>query len=226
LPWLRASLARGFLDRVDDVLIAGAAAEIAIERVADFLLGGVGVAFEELAGSHDHAGGAEAALEAVLVPESLLDGVEVAIGGEAFDGDDVAAVGLDREHGAAFDDFAVKGDGACAADGRLAADVGAGEAGDFAKVVDEEHARFDFIGVRFAVDGQGDFSFHVGSAYFMLSQPIEASFGIVTHVWVTHLWGGAAPECVGGLRYMMVTKFAGKSKGVGGRFAPWLVGGG
>jgi hypothetical protein len=92
-------------------------------------------------------------------------GCRVAIGGQAFDGDHFSAVRLDGEHGAALDDFAVERDGACAADGRLAADVGAGEAGDLAEVMDEEHAGLDFIGKGFSVDLQGDFSFHFYPAF-------------------------------------------------------------
>src|ERR1017187_3499704 len=129
---LRSCLVRSFLDRVDDVLVARAAAEIAVQTVADLFVGGVRVALQQLAGSHDHARRAEAALEAVLVPEGFLHGVQIAIGGQAFDGDDFAAVGLDGEHGTTFDDFAVERDGAFAADGRFAADVRAGETGAFA----------------------------------------------------------------------------------------------
>src|ERR1035438_9516275 len=71
---LRSSLEGGFLDRVDDVLVARAAAEIAFQTVADFFLGGARVALQQLTGSHDHAGRTKAALEAVLVPEGLLHG--------------------------------------------------------------------------------------------------------------------------------------------------------
>ena len=99
--------------------------------IADLVLGGARVALQQLAGSHDHAGRTEAALEAVLVPERLLHGMQIAIEGQAFDGNDLGAVGLHGEHAPAFDDSAVERDGACAADGSLAADVRAGESGDF-----------------------------------------------------------------------------------------------
>ena len=96
----------------------------------------------------------------MLVPERLLHGVEIAVGGEAFDGDQFAAVGLHGEHGAGFDGLAVDGDGAGAADGGFAADVGSGEAGDLAEVMDEKQARFDFVGIRLAVNFERNFSFH------------------------------------------------------------------
>jgi hypothetical protein len=148
-------------DRVDDVLVAGAAAEVAVEAVADFVVCRVRVALDDLFGNHDHAGGAEAALEGVLGPESFLHGVELAFGGgEAFDGEDACAIGLDGKHAAAFDGFAVEFDGAGSAEAGLAAHVGTGEAEDFAEVVDEEQTRFDFVGVRHAVDGYVDGSVH------------------------------------------------------------------
>src|SRR5438477_392767 len=67
----------------------------------------------------------------MLVPEGFLHRVQIAVGGQAFDGEDIAAVGLDGEHRARLHRLAVEGDGACAADGSLAADVGAGEADHF-----------------------------------------------------------------------------------------------
>src|SRR5215471_1921463 len=74
------------LDRLDDVDVAGAAAEVSGDRPADLVLVGVLVALDERARSHHHARGAEAALEAVLLHEALLDGVQL--------------VGLQALHGA------------------------------------------------------------------------------------------------------------------------------
>ena len=134
MPWLTPSVfAAAALHRVDDVLIAGAAAEIAFEAVADLFVGRIGIALEQLLGRHDHAGSAEAALEAMLVPEGFLHGVELAVGGEAFDGHHLAAIRLDGEHGAGLYGLAVERHGAGAADGGFAADVAAGESDDFAQ---------------------------------------------------------------------------------------------
>src|SRR5207247_8112489 len=140
----------------DDVLIAGAAAEIAFDAVADLGVGGRRVALQQLFRSHDHAGRAEAALQAMLIPESLLHVVQMAIGGEALDGEEAAAVGLHGEHGAGFDGLAVHLDGAGAADGSLAADMGAGESDHLPKVVDEKQAGLHFVLVALAVDGEAD----------------------------------------------------------------------
>src|SRR4029077_17969674 len=87
-------LLRRVLDRLDDVVVAGAATEVAFEAVANLGLAGALVPLEELVGGHDHARGAEAALEAMLLPEALLDRVELPILGEPLDRHDVGAVGL------------------------------------------------------------------------------------------------------------------------------------
>ena len=73
----RAAGAGGVLDRLDDVVIARAAAEVAREPLADLALGRVGVALEQVGRGHDHARRAVAALQAVLRVEALLERVQV-----------------------------------------------------------------------------------------------------------------------------------------------------
>ena len=66
---------------------------------------------------------------------------------------DLAAVGLDGEHRAGLHRLAVEQDGAGAAVGGVAADVGAGQAQVLAQEVDQQQARLD-LGLRGgAVDG-------------------------------------------------------------------------
>src|SRR5436309_8298550 len=88
--------------RCDDVLVAGAAAEVPLKGMADLLLRGVGVGGQQVRRGHDHPGRAEAALEPVLLPERLLQRMEPSGRGQAFDGGDGVAFGLDGEHGAAL----------------------------------------------------------------------------------------------------------------------------
>src|SRR5215468_7661985 len=90
-------LLRGVLDRLDDVDVAGAAAEVPGDRLADLGLARVGVPGEERAAGHHHARRAVAALQAVLLPEALLDRVERRALLETLDCLDLAAVGLDGE---------------------------------------------------------------------------------------------------------------------------------
>src|ERR671920_494434 len=59
-------------DRLDDVVVAGAAAEIALEPLADFLFRGIRIALHEIDRAHDHAGRAKAALQAVVLAERRL----------------------------------------------------------------------------------------------------------------------------------------------------------
>lgn len=68
--------------------VAGATAEIAFDGVGDLLARGPGIALEQLDASHDHAWRAITALQTVTFPEALLDWMELAILGKAFDGGD------------------------------------------------------------------------------------------------------------------------------------------
>src|SRR5215510_16576675 len=63
----------GCIERgVDNALIAGAAAQVAGDGDAHLLLGRVRIVAQELDERRQHAGRAEAALEAVIVAERLL----------------------------------------------------------------------------------------------------------------------------------------------------------
>src|ERR1700761_9173450 len=75
LGWLvAAELGRGPEHRFHDVLVTGAAAQVAGQRPPDVFLTRVRVAVEQALGRHHHAGGAEPALQPVLLLEPLLDG--------------------------------------------------------------------------------------------------------------------------------------------------------
>src|SRR3954469_20307617 len=72
------------LDRVDDVHVPGAAAQVAADGLTDLHLARAAVPGEQRAAGDHHPGGAVPALQAVLLPEALLDGVELAILLQAF----------------------------------------------------------------------------------------------------------------------------------------------
>ena len=82
---LACGLLRGVLDCFDDVLVAGAATEIAIETVTDLFARRIGVALEQLRRSDDHSGCAVPALQSVSFPESFLHRMQFAVLCEAFD---------------------------------------------------------------------------------------------------------------------------------------------
>src|SRR5712692_11485814 len=114
----------GRLDRLDDVLVAGAPAEVPLDPQPNLLLGWVRIAFQQLLGRQDHTRRAEAALETVLVPEGLLERVKLATLGQALDGGDLGAVRLHGKDRARFDAVAVHLDGAGPAVAGVAPDVG------------------------------------------------------------------------------------------------------
>src|SRR5438093_6891241 len=129
--------------RLDDELIAGAATEVAGDALADLGGAGAGVLPEQLEGEQEHRRGAEPALQALLLPERLLQRVEFAVGGEPLHGLDLGAVGLDGEHEAGADALAVHEHRAGAAHAVLASDVGADQPEVLAQELDEGAAGFD-----------------------------------------------------------------------------------
>src|SRR5262245_37538826 len=86
------------LHGLDDVLIPGAAADLAGDRGTDVLLRRARVLGEQRHRRQHHPRRAEAALKAVLRAEGLLDRVQRAALHQSLDRGDPAAVGLDREH--------------------------------------------------------------------------------------------------------------------------------
>ena len=67
-------LRAGQLNAVDDLAVAGAAAKVAPDGGANLLLRGVGVLVQQRLARHDHAGGAEAALDRAADPEGVHEG--------------------------------------------------------------------------------------------------------------------------------------------------------
>src|SRR5579862_604466 len=78
--------------------------------------------------------------------------------GEALDGGDFALMRLEGQNRAGLDAFAVQQDGASAAEGCVAANVGAGEVQSFADKFNEHESRLDGALVESAVylDGDGN----------------------------------------------------------------------
>ena len=142
---LPARIGRGCLHRADDVLIAGAPAQVALEAVANLLGRRIRVGAQDLVRGEHHARRAEAALQAVLGPERVLQRGELAVG--APDPSIVVtlgAVGLHREARARLHGDAIEQHRARAALAGVAADLRAGQAG-IAQEVDEEEPRLDLL---------------------------------------------------------------------------------
>jgi hypothetical protein len=142
-------------------LVAGAAAEIAVDGFPDLAVGRAGMMLQQVMRAHDHAGGAEAALQPVLLPEPLLDGVQLVAVGEAFHRGDFAAVGLHRQYGTGLDRASVQQHGAGAAQRGLTADVGAGKPGDFAQEVHQQQTRLHGGALIYSIDADCDVLLHM-----------------------------------------------------------------
>ena len=148
--------ARGSLDRLDDLLVAGAAAEVAGEALLDLGAGRVRREGEQRLRGDELARDAEAALRGAGVEERLLERMEPIAGRQPLDGADGRAVRLDREHQARIDAHAVDHDGAGAAFADEAALLRAGQPEIVAQDLEERVVRRDLDRARPAVDGQLD----------------------------------------------------------------------
>src|SRR6266403_5273883 len=79
---------RGKPDRVENLLVAGAAAQVSGQAIADLLIGWIGKSLQELARRQDHSWRADSALRAARFRERLLHRVQLSIFGQAFHGHD------------------------------------------------------------------------------------------------------------------------------------------
>ena len=150
----------GVLDRLDDVDVAGTAAQHAGHGRPDVFVRTFGV-LQEFVQGHQQARRAEPALQPVLFPEPVLNRVQTVAPGKSFDGQRPAAVGLHRQQEARFDRLAVQDHrtrAAAALD--RAADVRARQPGDLADEVHQQQAVIHRLDVRFVVDGDGDVALH------------------------------------------------------------------
>src|SRR5262245_2050507 len=108
--------------------------------------------FQQRRAGHDEAGSAEPALLRVVVPEGLLDRVELAVLFESFDGPNLLALRLDGQRRAGVDRLAVNDHRAGAASGAIAHAFGAGDVQIVAQRVEQRDARLDTYLLRGAVD--------------------------------------------------------------------------
>ena len=105
------------VERVLDRAIAGAAADIALQRSAEILP----LRLVQRGAGQDHAGGAEAALESLRIEKRLLHRMGAAVGRQTLDGGDGVAVGAEGRDQAAMHRLAVDQHGAGAAVAGVAA---------------------------------------------------------------------------------------------------------
>jgi hypothetical protein len=144
-------------DRVDDVLIASAPAEITLEPGADAFLGRLRLMPKQFQRAHDHARGAETALQGVMLAERRLQRMlGITRLAQALDRVDRCSVRLNgqdraRLHGAAVEVYSAR-----AALGRVATDMRARDAEVIPQEVHEQLPGLDLSLPPLAVDGNGD----------------------------------------------------------------------
>src|SRR5882757_9766593 len=159
----------GIQHRLDDVVIAGAAADVALEFLPHGgLVEAAAMARHDVDRGHDHARRAIAALQAMIVAERGLHRMQFVALGDAFDGGDIGAVGLSHQHGAGFHCAAIDMHDAGAALAGIATDMGAGQAQMIAQEMDKERPVLDVGRYRLAVYRQFDCRHAETSRYFLV----------------------------------------------------------
>jgi hypothetical protein len=87
------------LHSLDNILIAGASAQVALELFANHLFAGIGVALAQVNRADDHSRRAKTALQAMTVFESGLHGMHGSICiGQALNGGDLGTLGLCQQN--------------------------------------------------------------------------------------------------------------------------------
>src|SRR5260221_13160159 len=98
---MSASRAHAFgriFDGTDDIVVAGAPADVALELVPDGLPIELRSAPDHVDGRHDHARSAKAALKAVVVAKRLLDRMQLAVLVETLDRQHVGTLSRYGKH--------------------------------------------------------------------------------------------------------------------------------
>jgi hypothetical protein len=95
---LAAELPCRVLHSLDDILVTGAPAQVAGYPVANFLVGRTRVFLEQPVRAYNHAGSAEPTLQAMLLHEAFLQGVEHTTLGETLNGQHLGVLCLHGQH--------------------------------------------------------------------------------------------------------------------------------
>src|SRR6266545_2875474 len=151
----RGELAGRVEHRLDDLLVAGAAAEVAFDAVFDLCDARLGVVPEQLPDRHDHAAGAVPALHRVMTYERGLELGQLTVAGLALDRLHRPAVRLHGQDHAGVDGLPVQEHGACTALTGAAALLCPGQAEVVAQKVQQRAMLHDVTLVDAIVDGDG-----------------------------------------------------------------------
>src|SRR5688572_6060707 len=106
----------GLLDGLKDLVVSGAAAQIAHHPILNLILIGPGIFIEQSLGCDHLPWSADAALKPAILNETFLYWMKFTVFGKPFDGGDVVAVGHHGERDAGTDHFTIHQHCAGAAD--------------------------------------------------------------------------------------------------------------
>ena len=148
-------------DGVFDLLVAGAAAEVALDGFLDFLTGGSQIDVQQALGRDDHAGDAEAALNSASLGEAVLVDLHF-LSRNALDGEDLLAFQFAQRRNASLGLLAIDQNGTGTAGTFTAAVLGCSQA----QVVTEEGQKLlvvvSYIVLAVNIDGKHiATSFHI-----------------------------------------------------------------
>ena len=126
------------LDGANDVLVSGAATQVSVQPLPYVLVVRVRISRNQVNRAHDHARRAKSALQSVVFPECRLHWMQFTFNSQPFDGRNISAFGLQRQHRATLDRATVDVNDACPTLAGIATDVRTGELQVFAQYVNEQ----------------------------------------------------------------------------------------
>ena len=156
LTRLPPGLAGGVQDGFDDLPVAGAAADVALHVLFNFLFAGPGDFVQQRLGGQNHPRCAKAALKSAVVDKGLLYGMEAVTIGHTLDGKHFGVPRLVSQVSAGADRLPVYQDSASAADLQVAGTFGPLEAKPVPDQVQERQLRRDVQGDSTPVDRKLD----------------------------------------------------------------------
>src|SRR5215475_6669007 len=91
-------LFRRVLNRLNDVLVAGAAAEIPFQAMSNLIARWIGISIDDLARRDNHSRRAVSALQTVMFPKTFLDRMQIPVCCQSLDRCHIAAISLNGQH--------------------------------------------------------------------------------------------------------------------------------
>ena len=160
------------MDRVDDLVVTGAAADVAGDRFLDILGRRFSGAVEQYFDRHDVARRAVAALYRAGVDKGLLNRMQLIAVRKPLDGRDLGAVGVGGHGHARVDRLAIVNDRAGAALAGVAAELAALHLQGVAEKFQQRRRSFrdggDGLAVDFCVDGDAHYATSLPLAAFQV----------------------------------------------------------